>query len=81
MASDTTLTDSDEGKTVVNNHGDEIGRVVEVSAGAAHVDPDPNMTDTIKSKLGWGDSDEDTYRLDERSIEEVTDDEIRLGTM
>lgn len=81
MASDTTLTESDEGKTVVNDHGETIGRVVEVSGGAAHVDPDPNMTDIIKSKLGWGDSDEDTYRLDESSIEEVTDDEIRLGSM
>jgi len=81
MDSDTTLTDADEGKTVVNQHGDNVGRVIEVSAGAAHVDPDPGLTDTIKSKLGWGENDEDTYRLDESSIDEVTDDEIRLNSM
>lgn len=81
MPSDTTLTESDEGKTVVNHRGDKVGRVVEVSGGAAHVDPDPDIADTIRSKLGWGDTDEGTYHLDESSIEEVTDDEIRIGSM
>ena len=31
------------------------------------------------SKLGWADRDEDTYPLQEESIETITDDEIRLG--
>lgn len=74
----TELTEQDEGKEVVR--GDEsVGRVVEVDHGTAYVDPDPGITETIKSKLGWGDrGDEDTYPLQEASIESVTDDQIRL---
>jgi hypothetical protein len=72
------LTEEDEGKTVVR--GDEsVGRVVEVDHGTAYVDPDPGVTETIKSKLGWGERDDaDTYPLQEASIESVAGDEIRL---
>ena len=78
MQDDTTLTSADEGKDVVNATGDKIGRVVEVQHGTAHVDPDPGLTDSIMSKLGWADSDEDTYQLDSSAIETVTDDEIHV---
>lgn len=72
------ITDDDEGKRVVNADGDQVGLVKDVDAGTAHVDPDPSMTDKIKSKLGWGDMDEDTYPLQEANVDAVTDDEIRL---
>ena len=78
MSDRTTLSDSDEGKKVVNASSENIGRVVEVERGTAHVDPDPDLTDTIKSKLGWGESDEETYRLEASRIDTVTDDEVRL---
>ena len=78
MSRGATLSDSDEGKKVVNASGQSIGRVVEVRGDTAHVDPDPGMTDTIKSKLGWGESDEETYRLQASRIDTVTDDEVRL---
>lgn len=79
MSSKTVLTEDDEGKRVINSHGDEIGRVIEVEHGAAHVDPDPGITEKLKSKLGWGDEDDtETYRLGRDSIEAVTSDEIRL---
>jgi hypothetical protein len=80
MQDDTTLTSTDEGKDVVNATGDTIGRVIEVQHGTAHVDPDPGLTDSIMSKLGWAESDEDTYQLDSSAIETVTDDEIRIST-
>lgn len=72
-----TVTDDDEGKRVVRGQ-DTVGRVVDVEHGTAYVDPDPGLTDTVKSKLGWGDADEDTYPLQDETIEEITDDEIRL---
>ncbi|MGM0592893.1 MAG: PRC-barrel domain containing protein [Halobacteriota archaeon] len=72
------FSDEDEGKRVVNANGDEIGMIQTVSGGQAHVDPDPDMTDTIKSKLGWGDADEETYALDADDVEEIGDDEIHL---
>ena len=71
------ITSSEEGKEVV--HGTEtVGRVVKVEHGTDYIDPDPGIADTIMSKLGWGDRDEDTYPLQEASIAEITDDEIRL---
>ncbi|MFC7046513.1 PRC-barrel domain containing protein [Halobacteriaceae archaeon GCM10025711] len=48
-----TFTGDDEGKTVVNKDGDEIGVIKEVRTGTAYVDPDPNLLDTIRSKLSW----------------------------
>ncbi len=75
------ITADDEGKRVVNAQGDEIGVVHEVERGTAHVKPDPGMTDTIKSKLGWGEADQETYALDTDSVDRITDDEIRLGRL
>lgn len=76
--SERALTEDDEGKRVVNANGDEIGMVSDVRGGTAYVDPDPGITDTITSKLGWSDRDEDDYPLDRSSIEMISDDEIRL---
>lgn len=76
-----TITDDEEGKPVVAADGEQVGRVVSVEHGTAYVDADPGITDTIMSKLGWGDTDEDSYPLQEESIETITDDEIRLRTL
>jgi len=81
MAPDTNITDSDEGKKVVDSGGEEIGRVVEVSGGQAHVEPDPDVSDAVMSKLGWGSRGEDSFPLDESDIDSVTDDEIRIGSL
>jgi hypothetical protein len=79
MDTDPKLTETDEGKMVKNRAGDEIGRVMSVEHGTAHVEPDPGLTDAIRSKLGWGDADEGTYELDQNNIDSITDDEIRLS--
>lgn len=69
---------SADGKTVVNADGKRIGVVSGVEAGTAYVDPDPGITDKIKTTLGWEDVDEDDYPLPEASIERITEDEIHL---
>lgn len=74
-----TLTDDDEGKNVTNSDGDQIGRVMTVEHGKAHVDPDPGMAGTILSKLGWGEDDQADYVLDTASIDSVSDEEIHLN--
>lgn len=79
MQDKVTLTERDEGKNVVNANGDQVGRVIEVEHGKAHVEPDPGLTDTIRSKLGWGDSDEESYQLDGSNIETASDNEIHLS--
>ncbi|WP_458204665.1 PRC-barrel domain containing protein [Haladaptatus sp. NG-SE-30] len=72
------ITDDEEGKKVVDQNGDQVGIVADVEHGTAHIEPDPGLTDKVKSKLGWGDRDEDTYPLQEEAVDSVTDDEIRL---
>jgi hypothetical protein len=72
------ITDHDEGKRVVNKAGKKVGMVSKVEGHDVHVDPDPGLTDTIKSKLGWGDADGDTYSLDQSDIASVSDDEVTL---
>jgi len=81
MESNTTFTSSDEGKQIVNHTGETIGRVVEVDDGRAYVDPDPGVTDTVMSKLGWGSRDEGTYALNSDDVETITDDEVRLSSL
>jgi hypothetical protein len=75
----TRFTSDDEGKKVVNADGDGIGMITEVRGDTAYVDPDPGITDSVMSKLGWGDSDEETYALRDDHVETVTDDEVRLA--
>ena len=72
------LTDADEGKRLVTQSGDEVGLITEVRGGTAYVDPDPGTFDSIKSKLGWADVDEDTYPISGDDVAEVTDDRVRL---
>jgi len=74
----TNVTSEDEGKRVVSANGDDIGMVTEVRDDTAHVDPDPGITDTIRSKLGWGNADQENYMLPSDQISTITDDEIRL---
>ena len=73
-----TLTESDEGKAVVNASGEQVGIVSGFRGGVAYVDPDPGIGDKLMSKLGWGDVDDDDYPLDGSDVETVTDDEVRL---
>ncbi len=72
------VTDDDQGKAVVDSSGQDIGMITEVKSGTAYVNADPSLTDSIRSKLGWGDVDDDDYALEENRIDSVTDDEVRL---
>lgn len=74
----TTLTNDETGKDVVDEQGNKIGIVSNVRDGTLHVTPDPDITDKIRAKLGWGDADEDAYTIEERRVGTVTDDEVRL---
>jgi hypothetical protein len=71
------VTEADVGKPVVYD-GDTVGRIVEYTDATAYVDPDPDLADTVRSKLGWGHADEESFPLQRELVEEITDDEIRL---
>jgi hypothetical protein len=72
------IDESLEGNRVVNANGDEVGMISSVRGGTAYVDPDPGLTESIKSKLGWEDVDSDDYPLREEAIDFVEEDEIHL---
>lgn len=75
------FTKDDVGKPVVDSRGERVGRIVETRGGTAFVDPDPNVVETIRSKLGWEDADADAYELHGDDVKESTDDEIRLSPL
>lgn len=75
----TELSDSDEGKDVVSSDDHQVGTVKEVDGDTIHVDPDPGLTDELKSKLGFASSDGETYPVDQSDVGTVTADEVRLG--
>lgn len=74
----TKISEDDEGKRVVNSTGKKIGMVKTVENGRAYVDPSPGIADSIRSRLGWGDADEDDYELESGRIADISDDEVRL---
>lgn len=73
-----TPTESDEGKTVIDADGEQVGLVVEVAEGTAHIDPDPGVIDRLGARFGWSDGSGDTYPLGTARIEAITGDAIRL---
>jgi hypothetical protein len=72
------LTEDDVGKDVVNTNGATVGIVVSVEDGVAHVDVDPNITDTVKAKLGLNDVSGQTFPLNPGDVSASTDDELRV---
>jgi len=70
--------EEDEGKTVVNPNGEEVGMVVDVDSGQMYVDPHPSITDRIRTVLGWSEHDDDSYLLGTDHIDHIDDDQIVL---
>jgi hypothetical protein len=72
------LTSVDEGKPVVNTHGEEVGRLVTVEDGSGEVTPGDRLSEDVRAELGWTDDDQDSYRLEAGNVASVTDSDVRL---
>lgn len=70
--------DIDSGMDVYDAHGEEVGTVATVDEDTAYVDLDPGLTDEVKSSLGFGDTDDDTYALRDEMVDTVDDDGVHL---
>jgi hypothetical protein len=70
--------DIDEGMDVLDTQGEEVGTVVTVEGDTAYVDLDPGLTDEVKSSLGFGDTDDDTYALRDEMVDTVDGDGVHL---
>lgn len=73
-----TLTDDEEGKTVVDASGEPLGLIVAVEGDTASVEPNPDVAESITARLGWGSADGDDYTVHADAVSDVTDDEVRL---
>ena len=71
------ISEEDVGKPVVYE-GETVGRIVEYEDATALVEHRPDLTTTVKSKLGWGDAGEAAFPLQRELVDEITDDEVRL---
>jgi hypothetical protein len=70
--------DIDSGMSVLDDASEEVGTVATVEGDTAYVDLDPGLTDEVKSSLGFGDTDEDTYALRDEMVDTVDDDGVHL---
>jgi len=77
----TVLSTADEGKTLMDAEGEEIGVVTEVDPEeqVAYVDPEPGIGDAIVQGLGYGDANEDDIEVPSDSVATVTDTEVRVS--
>jgi hypothetical protein len=74
-----TFTKSDIGKPITTSDG-RVGFVADVRHGTAYVDIDPDVSASIRTRLGWGRLAEEanTYPLEPFMVAHVTDDRVRL---
>ena len=80
MSSHITLTQNDKGKRVMSATGETIGDVVEIHGRRSFVDPDTGLEETNLERVGPNHRhDEETIRLYEEQIDEVTENEIVLS--
>lgn len=71
------LTQDDEGKTATLE-GKPVGIVHSVSeSGEATIATEPNLADSVKTRLDW-EGNEESYNVTTDRIAEITDDEVKL---
>ena len=77
MARDINSDDVD--KSVVTSEGTQVGRVTNVTDGNARVerDDDADLTDKVKSMLGWNDSD-DSHEVRNEHVDRIDDNRVHL---
>jgi sporulation protein YlmC with PRC-barrel domain len=72
------FTPEDEGKRVMTEDGETVGTVAKTTGTELHVEPDTGLSQSIRRRLGWAESDQDTFSVSHSSVDSITDDEIRL---
>ncbi|QLD91140.1 PRC-barrel domain containing protein [Natronomonas salina] len=68
---------ADQGKRVVDTHGEDLGMVSDVDGQTLYVEPDPSLTEKIMSTLHWREGDRDEMKVPGDRILRI-DDEVVL---
>jgi len=58
--------------------GETVGTVAKTMETELHVEPHTGLSQSIRRRLGWAESDQDTFSVSHSSVDSITDDEIRL---
>lgn len=72
------FTDEEMNKPVVDSDGRQIGVITEVEGNTAFVNAKSEISNSTKTKLGWGNTDKIAYPLQIDDVERITGEEIRL---
>lgn len=72
----TRITEEDRNKTVIDEDGDEVGRITRVEGDVAYVEPHTGFFERVESMLGMGDHDDDEYPLNSDQVRRITDDDV-----
>lgn len=67
---------ADQGKDVVDTRGADVGMVSDVDGETLYVDPDPDLTESVMSKLHWRDHDRDDHPVPPEAIERIGDEVV-----
>ncbi|WP_226377455.1 hypothetical protein [Haloterrigena turkmenica] len=62
----------------MNDNGEEVGVVTSVEGDVAHVRPETEAVDSVKSSIGWEGVANAAHPLDTDSVREITDHAVRL---
>ena len=73
-----TFSNGDVGKSVVNDNGEEVGVVASVEGDIAHVRPETEAVDSVKSSIGWEGVADTAHPLDADVVREITEHAVRL---
>lgn len=68
---------ADQGKTVVDTRGADVGVVSDVKGETLYVAPDPTLTEKVMSKLHWRDENRDDLEVSPERVQRI-DDEVVL---
>lgn len=69
---------SDEGKRVLTAEGDMVGTIEQTAGSHAMVEPDEDLSRSIRRRLGWTEEGETSYRLEKSEVDSFSGDEIHL---
>lgn len=68
---------TDEGKNVMTQDGEMVGKITSVSGSTAHIKPDENLPQGTRRRLGWSE-DDDMCELDHSDVESISDDGVHI---
>lgn len=69
---------ADQGKDVVDTHGEDLGIVSDVDGDTLFVEPDPSLIESVMSTLHWREGDRDEMKVPGDRILRIDDDEVVL---